>query len=140
MAIILGRKLVKDTVEYNDYAYGITLPIQIGNTAFNQSFTSFEQAKTNIKNVLLTKKLERVMNPDFGSGLQELLFQMNDEILLSDVDSVIRESVERWLPYVSIDSIDINSSNELKDLNKLEVSISFRVSNNPNLDNITITV
>lgn len=140
MAIVLGRKLVKDTVEYNDYAYGITLPIQIGNTAFNQSFTSFEQAKTNIKNVLLTKKLERVMNPDFGSGLQELLFQMNDEILLSDVDSVIRESVERWLPYVSIDSIDINSSNELKDLNKLEVSISFRVSNNPNLDNITITV
>jgi phage baseplate assembly protein W len=140
MAIILGRKLVKDTVEYNDYAYGITLPIQIGNTAFNQSFTSFEQAKTNIKNVLLTKKLERIMNPDFGSGLQELLFQMNDEILLSDVDSVIRESVERWLPYVSIDSIDINSSNELKDLNKLEVSISFRVSNNPNLDNITITV
>jgi uncharacterized protein len=140
MAIILGRKLVKDTVEYNDYAYGITLPIQIGNTAFNQSFTSFEQAKTNIKNVLLTKKLERVMNPDFGSGLQELLFQMNDEILLSDVDSVIRESVERWLPYVSIDSIDINSSNELKDLNKLEVSISFRESNNPNLDNITITV
>lgn len=140
MAIVLGRKLVKDTVEYNDYAYGITLPIQIGNTAFNQSFTSFEQAKTNIKNVLLTKKLERVMNPDFGSGLQELLFQMNDEILLSDVDSVIRESVERWLPYVSINSIDINSSNELKDLNKLEVSISFRVSNNPNLDNITITV
>lgn len=140
MAIVLGRKLVKDTVEYNDYAYGITLPIQIGNTAFNQSFTSFEQAKTNIKNVLLTKKLERVMNPDFGSGLQELLFQMNDEILLSDVDSVIRESVERWLPYVSIDSIDINSSNELKDLNKLEVSIGFRVSNNPNLDNITITV
>ena len=127
-------------MEYNDYAYGITLPIQIGNTAFNQSFTSFEQAKTNIKNVLLTKKLERVMNPDFGSGLQELLFQMNDEILLSDVDSVIRESVERWLPYVSIDSIDINSSNELKDLNKLEVSIGFRVSNNPNLDNITITV
>lgn len=140
MAIVLGRKLVKDTVEYNDYAYGITLPIQIGNTAFNQSFTSFEQAKTNIKNVLLTKKLERVMNPDFGSGLQELLFQMNDEILLSDVDSVIRESVERWLPYVSINSIDINSSNELKDLNKLEVSIGFRVSNNPNLDNITITV
>lgn len=140
MAIILGRKLVKDTVEYNDYAYGITLPIQIGNTAFNQSFTSFEQVKSNIKNVLLTKKLERIMNPDFGSGLQELLFQMNDEILLSDVDTVIRESVERWLPYVSIDSIDINSTNELKDLNKLEVSISFRVSNNPNLDNITITV
>lgn len=140
MAIILGRKLVKDTAEYNDYAYGITLPIQIGNTAFNQSFTSFEQVKSNIKNVLLTKRLERVMNPDFGSGLQELLFEMNDEILVSDVEEVIRESVERWLPYVSIDTIDVRSTDELRDLNRLDISISFRVSNNPNLDNVTITL
>jgi phage baseplate assembly protein W len=140
MAIILGRKLVKDTADYNDYAYGITLPIQIGNTAFNQSFTSFEQVKSNIKNVLLTKKLERVMNPDFGSGLQELLFEMNDEILVSDVESVIREAVERWLPYVSVETIDVEVSNDSKDRNQLNVSVTFRVSNNPNLDSVTITL
>lgn len=140
MAVILGSKLVKDTAEYNDYAYGITLPIQIGNTAFNQSFTSFEQIRSNIKNVLLTKKFERVMNPDFGSGLQELLFQSNDEILASDVDDVINDALEKWLPYVSIESINANSTNELKDLNRLNVSISFRVSNSPNLDNVTITL
>jgi phage baseplate assembly protein W len=140
MAIILGNKLVKDTAEYNDYAYGITLPIQIGNTAFNQSFTSFEQIRSNIKNVLLTKKFERVMNPDFGSGLQELLFQSNDEILASDVDDVINDALEKWLPYVSIESINANATNELKDLNRLNVSISFRVSNSPNLDNVTITL
>ena len=29
MAIILGTRLVKDTETYNDYAIGITLPIQI---------------------------------------------------------------------------------------------------------------
>jgi uncharacterized protein len=140
MAIILGRKSVKDTAEFNDYAYGITLPIQIGNTAFNQSFTSFEQIKSNIKNVLLTKRFERVMNPDFGSGLQELLFQQNTEILTSDIEDVIRESVDRWLPYVTIESVDVNSTNELKDLNRLDVSISFRVSNNPNLESVTITL
>jgi phage baseplate assembly protein W len=140
MAIILGNKLVKDTAEYNDYAYGITLPIQIGNTAFNQSFTSFEQIRSNIKNVLLTKKFERVMNPDFGSGLQELLFQSNDEILASDVDDVINDALEKWVPYVSIESINANATNELKDLNRLNVSISFRVSNSPNLDNVTITL
>jgi phage baseplate assembly protein W len=140
MAIILGRKSVKDTAEFNDYAYGITLPIQIGNTAFNQAFTSFEQVRSNIKNVLLTKRFERVMNPDFGSGLQELLFQQNTEILTSDIEDVIRESVDRWLPYVTIESVDVNSTNELKDLNRLDVSISFRVSNNPNLESVTITL
>jgi phage baseplate assembly protein W len=80
------------------------------------------------------------MNPDFGSGLQELLFQSNDEILASDVDDVINDALEKWLPYVSIESINANSTNELKDLNRLNVSISFRVSNSPNLDNVTITL
>ena len=46
MAVLLGQKLVKDTTEYNDYAIGITLPIQISNTAFNQSFQTIDQLTT----------------------------------------------------------------------------------------------
>ena len=80
MAIVLGNKLVKDTKQYNDYAIGITLPIQNGNGGyFNQSFITSEQIKSNIKNLLLTKKYERVMQPELGSGLQDLLFVFNDE-------------------------------------------------------------
>jgi phage baseplate assembly protein W len=80
------------------------------------------------------------MNPDFGSGLQELLFEMNDEILVSDVESVIRDAVEKWLPYVTLETVDVEVSNELKDRNQLNVSVTFRVSNNPNLDSVTITL
>ena len=53
MAIVLGQKLVQDTKKYEDYAIGISLPIQIGNTAFNQTFTTNEQIKSNVKNLLL---------------------------------------------------------------------------------------
>ena len=53
MPVILGQKRVIDTKEYNDYAIGITLPLQIGNNAFNQSFTTLEQTKSNIKSLLL---------------------------------------------------------------------------------------
>ena len=56
MAIVLGKKMMIDSKEFEDYAIGITLPIQIGNTAFNQSFKTADQAKSNIKNLLLTKK------------------------------------------------------------------------------------
>ena len=45
MAVILGKKLVIDSKQFEDYAIGITLPIQIGNTAFNQTFTTNEQIK-----------------------------------------------------------------------------------------------
>ena len=140
MAIVLGQKLVQDTKKYEDYAIGITLPIQIGNTAFNQAFTVEEQIKSNIKNLLFTKKLERVMNPDFGSGLQELLFNQNDEVLVEDLDGAIRESVEAWLPYVIISNIDIQSTNDMKDRYEISIRIDFRLRNDPNLLSITLTV
>jgi phage baseplate assembly protein W len=140
MAIVLGKKRVIDTIEYNDYAIGITLPLQITNTAFNQSFTTAEQIKTNIKSLLLTKKYERIMQPNLGSGLQELLFEQNTEDLPDRIEEAINQSLSNWLPFVTIDSIDIEQSNELKDNNRVNVSIKFRLNDNPNLETLTFTV
>ena len=95
MAVRLSNKLVIDTEEYNDYAIGITLPIQIGNVAFNQSFTTAVQIESNIKNLLLTKKGERLMQPDFGCGLQELLFEPNDSDLESRIEDIINNGFNK---------------------------------------------
>jgi phage baseplate assembly protein W len=140
MAIVLGSKLVKDTQKYNDYAIGITLPIQIGNTAFNQSFTTIEQTKSNIKNLLLTKKYERLMQPNLGSGMQELLFEMNDDDLAEKIENTINSSMETWLPFVSIEDISIQQTNEFKDNNKLNVSLKFRIENNVNLETVSFNI
>lgn len=140
MAIVLGSKLVKDTEKYNDYAIGITLPIQIGNTAFNQSFTTIEQTKSNIKNLLLTKKYERLMQPNLGSGMQELLFEINDEDLAEKIENVINNSMETWLPFVVIEDISIEQTNELKDTNQLNVSLKFRIENNVNLETLSFNI
>jgi phage baseplate assembly protein W len=140
MAIVLGSKLVKDTEKYNDYAIGITLPIQIGNTAFNQSFTTIEQTKSNIKNLLLTKKYERLMQPNLGSGMQELLFEINDEDLAEKIENTINNSMETWLPFVVIEDISIEQTNELKDTNQLNVSLKFRIENNVNLETLSFNI
>ena len=140
MAVVLGRKLVKDLEQFNDTAIGITLPLQITNTAFNQSFQTIDQVRTNIKSLLLTKRRERVMQPFLGSGLTELLFEQNDEDLEDRIENTIVQSLQTWLPYVVIDTIIIEQSNELKDRNSLEVSITFRINGNPTLENVTFNV
>jgi phage baseplate assembly protein W len=140
MAIILGKKMLIDTKQFEEYAIGITLPLQIGNTAFNQSFKTIEQAKTNIKNLLLTKRYERLMQPEFGSGLQELLFDMNDDEFSDKLENTIIDSLGRWLPYISVDNIEINQSNQNKNNNTVEVSISFRVGETANMDTVTFNV
>jgi phage baseplate assembly protein W len=140
MAIVLGRKIVKDLEEFNDVAIGITLPLQITNTAFNQSFQTIDQVRTNIKSLLLTKRRERVMQPFLGSGLTELLFEPNDEEFENRIESTIVDSLQTWLPYVVIDTIIIEQSNELKDRNRVEVSITFRINGNPTLETVTFNV
>ena len=140
MAIVLGQKLVQDTKKYQDYAIGISLPIQIGNTAFNQTFTTNEQIKSNVKNLLLTKKGERVMQPEFGSGLQELLFDFNDDTLATKIEDTITNALEQWLPYVTVQQIDVENTNNNKDNNLVNVSVTFGLLNQPDLNTVSFTI
>ena len=140
MAIVLGQKNIKDTDSFKDYAIGITLPIQITNTAFAQSFTTTEQVSSNIKNLLLTKKGERILQPEFGSGLQELLFDFNNDELPTRIEDTITEALEQWLPYVTIDSIDVEQTDYLKDRNRANVSIKFKIGDDVQLNEVTFTI
>jgi phage baseplate assembly protein W len=140
MAVEIGRKIVKDTTQYANYAIGITLPLQFGENTFEQSYLTKDQVKSNIKNLLLTKRGERILQPEFGSGLQSLLFEPNVSDLEGRIEDTINESLEQWLPYVTAEEIDIESTDELKDNNRLNVSIKFRIGDNVDLENVTFTV
>ena len=141
MAYVIGRKVVKDTKEFDSYAYGITLPLGRGETGFfQQAFVSFEQAKSNLKNLLLTKKGERIMQPNFGTGLQSLLFEQADYNLEQKIEQTITENVSYWLPYITIKNIDIEMTDELKDKNQVNVELEFTVGNQIDLHELTFTV
>ena len=140
MAVELGRKIVKDTKSFASYAIGITLPLQFGESTFEQSFQTKDQVKSNIKNLLLTKRGERILQPEFGSGLQSLLFEQNVDDLEGRIEDTINDSLKQWLPYVTAEEIDIESTDELRDNNKINVSIKFRIGDDINLETLTFTV
>jgi phage baseplate assembly protein W len=141
MAYVLGNKIVKDTKEFDAYAYGITLPIKRGNTGyFEQAFTSFEQTKANLKNLLLTKRGERVMQPEFGTGLDSLLFEPMDDVFEGNLRDTITRTVSYWLPYVNIQDIEIEMTDEMKDRHIANMKVEFTVGNQIELQEITFTV
>jgi phage baseplate assembly protein W len=140
MAIILGQKLIKDTETYNDYAIGITLPIQITNVAFNQSFQTRQQISSNILNLLKTKRGERIMQPNFGLGLESFLFEQIDTDTQTRIETEIENTIETWLPYVVIEDLIVNISDELKDRNTIDISLTFSIVDNPELETVTFTV
>ena len=141
MAYELNKKIVIDTEEFNNYAVGITLPIQRGNEGyFRQSFRTFDQVRSNLKNLLLTKRGERILQPDFGSGLHDLLFNPATEKFEEDLETTINDAVAKWLPYVIVEDINIDISKEMTDNNQAKVSLKFRQEGDQTLDTLTFLV
>ena len=102
MAYELGKKVVNDLEEFATVAYGISSPTKRGKVMFEQTFTSFEAARANLRNLLLTRVGERVMQPDFGTTLHNVLFEpMDDEQFEEKLTGSITDKVELWLPYIT---------------------------------------
>jgi len=86
-----------------DIALGITLPIKLGKTGyFEQAFDTITQVKSNLINLLLTVKGERLFQPTFGSDLHTLLFTQMDEEYEANVKRAIQSAVGKWLPFLNI--------------------------------------
>ena len=131
MAVIVGQYIVTgNNKSISDYAIGLSLPLQMGTTTFNQTYDNLEQLKSNVKNLLLTNRGERLGLPTFGCGLQSLLFEPNDAELEDKIYNTIENAINYWLPQLLIDSIEITSEDTDKDNNTINVSIVFTAKYN----------
>ena len=123
-----------------DIRIGLKLPFNRGRSGlFPQTKTTLEQAGSNIKNLLLTAKGERIMQPNFGSRLRELLFEQYTEDLSSRIQEEIQEAISTWLPYINIASVNIIQSDE--DPNTTSVDIDFSLNYEPDrFESITLNL
>jgi len=143
MAIELGKVNVTDLTE-NDYkilGIGINKNSDKGGI-FAVNYTTLTQAKDNLKNLILTRKGERIMNPTFGCDIYKVLFeQMDGGLIESKIESTILDAVSNWLPYLSIDEIIFDYDDNDIDNNRINLELKFSLVSNPNLgESVTINV
>ena len=128
-----------------DVAVGISLPLTHANTGyFHQEYLTIKQVKHNIRNLLLTMKGERVMQPLLGTDIYSILFEQDDGTLGARVQESVQEAFKVWLPFVRIENLNIASETEQKDglqthRNVFHIAITFSLQNDPTmLENITL--
>ncbi len=92
---------------------------------FGLSYTTEEQAISNLKNLILTVKGERYMQPDFGCRLAWALFEPNSEQLEREIKDSLNEDIKFWLPYIIMDEIIVN---RIPDYYILDITLNFRVT------------
>lgn len=89
---------------------GVTIPFNNPNGVFYQSYTNRIQVFSNVKNLLLTAKGERYMQPDFGTELRFILFEniSSEDAFAERIRGEIISAINTWLPYLSIKSLEVN--------------------------------
>jgi Bacteriophage baseplate protein W len=72
-----------------------------------------------------TARGERVMRPDFGCGLHDLVFEPNDSMTAARASSEVRESLIDWEP--RIDVLEVQVVADGVERNKLLISVDYRI-------------
>jgi phage baseplate assembly protein W len=119
-----------------DIAVGILLPMYSSRgNFFNLSYTTIDQAKTNLRNLLFTNEGERVMQPLFGCNLRKIVFEPITPPLISRLKELIREKITYWLPYIEISLLEIEAE---PDANYVNFKLNFNLMDNK-FDTASIT-
>ena len=135
MAIELGKYNVSDLKE-NDYkVLGVSInEVSTSNGAFAVNFTTINQAKSNLQNLILTRKGERLMQPEFGCDIWKIIFEpIVEGDIESKIENSILDAVNTWLPYLNIDTILFDYDENDIDTNKIQLEIQFSLKSNSNV-------
>jgi phage baseplate assembly protein W len=74
-----------------------------------------------VEQVLFTTPGERVMRPDFGSGLMALVFEPNSDTLAATTQMLVQASLQQHLSHlIVVDGIDVNNEDS-----SLRVSVTY---------------
>ena len=116
---------------------GLTLPVRGGSVGyFNTAYLAFEQIKSNLTNLILTKKGERIMLPTFGCDIHNLVFEHITDDIKANAKGAIQSAVQQWMPFVTINDIQFQKD---ENNNRVYIKLVYSLSAGTNQAN-TITL
>jgi hypothetical protein len=113
---------------------GISLPFNASGV-FPKTYSTKEQIKSNLINLLLTYKGERIENPEFGADLPRLLFEPISNDTFSKIQNQILTNVSIYIPEITILNIEINPD---ADKNTILIRTDYKLNISGQQDNIII--
>ena len=106
-------------------AVGVDIPFNAPGV-FRSNYTTAAAIKNNLINYFLTNPGERPLNPTFGGGLRNFIFQQITTDNLDFLKQRISSNLKNFFPNIRVDSLNII---EQTDLNTITVSLTYSVIN-----------
>tara|TARA_Y100000310_G_C20409665_1_gene681315 strand:+ start:72 stop:461 length:390 start_codon:yes stop_codon:yes gene_type:complete len=99
----------------------------------NKSF--HEVARQNFKMLILTSPGERVMEPEFGVGIRNFLFENMQDSTYMSIQNRIFDQVQKYMPFIIVRDISFSSQanqqggSAVFDKNYLGMQITYEIEN-----------
>lgn len=89
--------------------------------------TDIDAVKRSVKNLIVTDKYERLLNPSIGAGISELLFEQMTPLTTIALRETIIQTLSEFEPRINIDTVDVTPD---YDRNTYYISIAFSLVRN----------
>lgn len=116
--------------------YGIKYPFTINNEDglfIDLNDNIRDKVGSEIAHVLLTPKKSRIMMPEFGTDLLKFIFNENIERSWDDIEDEIKDSVAKYVPNASIESI--RAFRDENDDNTVYIDVTYNVKKGMSSEN-----
>ena len=102
---------------------------------FSPNFQTKDAVKNNLINFFLTNTGERFMNPTFGGGLRNFLFEQVSNNNVSNLKAQIQDKLNMFFSRIDILELDLSSD---PDRYTITIFMKYSIRNTGMVDNITI--
>jgi len=108
---------------YSDIDFTFTKKPVVGDVALSYDAQAVIRS---IRNILLTKHYEKPFNPDFGSGVDIILFENISAVSSAALEKEIQTLIENYEKRATIKEIHVSPG---PDQNSYSVSLTFYIEN-----------
>ena len=130
----LNQQTISPTNLNPNTGLGVSIPFS-NTSVFSSTYTTQEAVKTNLINYFLTNPGEIPLNPSFGAGLRNFLFEQISNITVDNVRAFVQSKLETAFPMVQIESLQVLTTQQ--DNNTLIVQLKYSIPNSNINGNIT---
>jgi uncharacterized protein len=109
---------------------GWKFPVKAGLDGSIEMSKYEEDIKEAIRIIIGTAKGERVMRPDFGCGIHELVFESINITTLNQVENSVRESLTLWEPRIEIIQVVVARDKAQEGILLVNIDYRVRTTNN----------
>jgi len=108
---------------------GISFPLGVDQSGSISTSTGGDGIDSSLRMVLMTAPGERVMRPNFGCKIWDLLFEPINANTLGLMGEAVREAVGRWEPRVTLEDVRVEPDSAAQGQVLINIDYLVRATN-----------